>query len=167
MLILTNMIVWCLVLDERLDLWPLQYLAEKVFPLKLHSQSLMSSLLPWTTNLHAPVSIYLSLKDLMSLDIAYCLILISGPFIATPTISLTYHLFWKLKKRKKKKKISIKLKNIIYTTQWHQYTPPLILKKNIYKTIQLENCAIKQRKIKIKFKENQKITWNLERKSLN
>ena len=30
---------------------------------------------------------------------------------------------------KKKKKISIKLNNIIYTTQWHQYTPSLILKK--------------------------------------
>ena len=32
---------------------------------------------------------------------------------------------------KRKKKISIKLKNIIYTTQWHQYTPSLILKKNL------------------------------------
>ena len=124
----------------------------------------MPSLLPWTTNLHAPVSIYMSSKDLMLSDTAYCPILISRPFIPTPSISLTYHLFWK---KEKKKKISIKLKNIIYTTQWHQYTPPLILKKNIYKTIQLENCAIKQRKIKIKFKENQKITWNLERKSLN
>ena len=58
------------------------------------------------------------------------------------------------------KKISIKLKNIIYTTQWHQYTPSLILKKKkkTYKTILLEDCAIKQRKIKLKFKENQKIT---------
>ena len=66
-----------------------------------------------------------------------------------------------------KKKVCIKLKNIIYTTQWHQYTPSLILKKNLQKTIQLENYAIKQRKIKLKFKENQKITWKLERKSLN
>ena len=31
-------------------------------------------------------------------------------------------------------------------------------KKNTYKTILLEACAIKQRKIKLKFKENQKIT---------
>ena len=31
-------------------------------------------------------------------------------------------------------------------------------KKNTYTTILLEDCAIKQRKIKLKFKENQKIT---------
>ena len=60
---------------------------------------------------------------------------------------------------KKEKKISIKLKNIIYiyiyTTQWWQYTLSLILlkKKNTYKTILLEDCTIKQRKIKFKFKE--------------
>ena len=40
-------------------------------------------------------------------------------------------------------------------------------KKNTYTTILLEDCAIKQRKIKLKFKDNQKITWKLERKSLN
>ena len=53
---------------------------------------------------------------------------------------------------KKKKKISIKLKNIIYTTQWHQYTPSLILKKkkNTYTTILLEDCAIKPKKNQIK-----------------
>ena len=62
---------------------------------------------------------------------------------------------------KKEKKISIKLKNIIYiyiyTTQWWKYTLSLILfikkKKNTYKTILLEDCTIKQRKIKFKFKE--------------
>ena len=40
-------------------------------------------------------------------------------------------------------------------------------KKTTYKTILLEDCAIKQRKIKLKFKENQKITWKLKRKFLN
>ena len=74
-----------------------------------------------------------------------------------------------LEKKEKKKKISLKLN--IYTTQWQEYTPSLILKKkkkkNTYKTILLEACAIKQRKIKLKFKENQKITWKLEIKSLN
>ena len=65
------------------------------------------------------------------------------------------------------KKISIKLKNIIYTTQWHQYILALIYKNththththtHTYTPILLEECAIKQRKIKLKFKENQKIT---------
>ena len=81
------------------------------------------------------------------------------------TISLTYHLFWKTKRKENKYKIE---KHHIYTTQWQQYTQLLILKKkNTYKTILLEDCTIKQRKIKLKFKENQKITWKLERKSLN
>ena len=60
-----------------------------------------------------------------------------------------------------KKKYKVE-KHHIYTTQWQEF-----LKKNTYKTILLEACAIKQRKIKLKFKENQKITWKLERKSLN
>ena len=80
------------------------------------------------------------------------------------TISLTYHLFWRKKKRKK---ISIKLKNIIYTRQWHQYTHHWLLKKNTFTTILLEDCATKQRELKLKFKGNQKITWKLERKFLN
>ena len=71
------------------------------------------------------------------------------------------------KKRKEKENKSKVEKYHIYTTQWQEYTPSLILKKNTYKTILLEACAIKQRKIKLKFKENQKITWKLERKSLN
>ena len=61
----------------------------------------------------------------------------------------------------KKKKYKVE-KHHIYTTQWQEF-----LKKNTYKTILLEACAIKQRKIKLKFKKNQKITWKLERKSLN
>ena len=65
------------------------------------------------------------------------------------------------------KKISIKLKNIIYTRQWHQYTHHWLLKKNTFTTILLEDCATKQRELKLKFKGNQKITWKLERKFLN
>ena len=71
------------------------------------------------------------------------------------------------KKRKEKENKSKVEKYHIYTTQWQEYTPSLILKKNTYKTILLEACAIKQRKIKLKFKENQKITWKLKIKSLN
>ena len=89
MLIFTSMIVWCLVLDERSDLWPLLYLAEELFLLRLHSQSLMTSLLPRTTNLHAPVSIYLSSDDLISSDIAHGPIPISEPFIPTSTFATT------------------------------------------------------------------------------
>ena len=70
------------------------------------------------------------------------------------------------KKEKKENKYKVE-KHHICTTQWHQYTPSLILKKNTYTTILLEDCAIKQRKIKLKFKENQKMTWKLEGKSLN
>ena len=81
------------------------------------------------------------------------------------TISLTYHLFWR-KKEKKENKYKVE-KHHICTTQWHQYTPSLILKKNTYTTILLEDCTIKQGKIKLKFQENQKITRKLERKSLN
>ena len=66
-----------------------------------------------------------------------------------------------LEKKEKKKKISLKLKNIIYIQHndkniHHHWF--LKKKKNTYKTILLEACAIKQRKIKLKFKENQKIT---------
>ena len=78
------------------------------------------------------------------------------------------------KKKEKKKKISLKLKNIIYiqhndkNIHHHWFLKKKKKKKkNTYKTILLEACAIKQRKIKLKFKENQKITWKLERKSLN
>ena len=74
-------------------------------------------------------------------------------FLPEATISLTYHLFWK-KRKEKEKKISIELKNIIYI----QHNDKNFLKKHTYKTILLEACAIKQRKIKLKFKENQKIT---------
>ena len=70
------------------------------------------------------------------------------------------------KKEKKENKYKVE-KHHIYTTQWHQYSPSLILKKNTYTTILLEDCTIKQGKIKLKFQENQKITRKLERKSLN
>ena len=70
------------------------------------------------------------------------------------TISLTYHLFWKKKEKENKYKVE---KHHIYNTVTPIYTI-IDSKKNIYKTIQLENCAIKQRKIKLKFKESQKIT---------
>ena len=76
-----SMIMLCLVLDERSDLGPLFYLAEEVFLLGLHSQPLMAKLLPQTTNLYAPVNIYLSSDDLMSSDTAHGPISISGPFI--------------------------------------------------------------------------------------
>ena len=62
---------------------------------------------------------------------------------------------------KKEKKISINLKNIIYIYIHYTMTTIYIIidsKKNTYKTILLEDCTIKQRKIKLKFKENQKIT---------
>ena len=69
------------------------------------------------------------------------------------TISLTYHLFWKKENKYKVEKYHI------YNTMTAIYT---IIdskkKKNTYKTILLEDCTIKQRKIKLKFKENQKIT---------
>ena len=57
------------------------------------------------------------------------------------------------------KKKYIKLKNIIYiyNTMTTIYTI-IDSKKTTYKTILLEDCAIKQRKIKLKFKESQKIT---------
>ena len=87
------MIMLCLVLDERSDLGPLFYLAEEVFLLELYSQPLMAKLLPRTTNLYAPVNIYLSSDDLMSSDTAHGPISISGPFI--PTLRLPK------KKRKK------------------------------------------------------------------
>ena len=66
---------------------------------------------------------------------------------------------------KKEKKISIKLKNIIYIYIYNTMMTIYTIidsfykkKKNTYKTILLEDCTIKQRKIKLKFKENQKIT---------
>ena len=54
----------------------------------------------------------------------------------------------------------------IYNTMTPIYTI-IDSKKTTYKTILLEDCAIKQRKIKLKFEENQKITWKLKRKFLN
>ena len=92
-----SMIVLCLVLDERSDLGPLLYLAEEVFLLGLHSQPLMAKLLPRTTNLYAPVSIYLSLNNLMSSDTTHGPISISRPFI--PTL--------RLPKKKKKKSLGV------------------------------------------------------------
>ena len=89
-----SMIVLCLVLDERSDLGPLLYLAEEVFLLGLHSQPLMAKLLPRTTNLYAPVSIYLSLNNLMSSDTTHGPISISRPFI--PKL--------RMQKKKKRKK---------------------------------------------------------------
>ena len=63
-------------------------------------------------------------------------------------------------KKRKENKYKVEKHHIyiyIYTTQWWQYTLSLILfikkKKNTYKTILLEDCTIKQRKIKFKFKE--------------
>ena len=61
---------------------------------------------------------------------------------------------------KKEKKISIKLKNIIYIYIYNTMMTIYTIidsfykkKKNTYKTILLEDCTIKQRKIKFKFKE--------------
>ena len=67
------------------------------------------------------------------------------------TISLTYHLFWKKENKYKVEKYHI------YNTMTPIYTI-IDSKKITYKTILLEDYAIKQRKIKLKFKENQKIT---------
>ena len=67
------------------------------------------------------------------------------------TISLTYHLFWKKESMYKVEKYHI------YNTMTPIYTI-IDSKKTTYKTILLEDYAIKQRKIKLKFKENQKIT---------
>ena len=67
------------------------------------------------------------------------------------TISLTYHLFWKKESMYKVEKYHI------YNTMTPIYTI-IDSKKITYKTILLEDYAIKQRKIKLKFKENQKIT---------
>ena len=61
-----------------------------------------------------------------------------------------------LEKKKKENKYKVE-KHHIYNTMTPIYTI-IDSKKNTYKTILLEDCAIKQRKIKLKFKENQKIT---------
>ena len=54
------------------------------------------------------------------------------------------------------KKKSIKLK-----TSWHQYTSSLILKTHTHTPTHpiTTSRLYKQRKIKLKFKDNQKITW--------
>ena len=83
MFILANMITCCLVLDEGSNLWPLPRLAEEVLLLEQHFQFLMTKLLPRTINLHAFISIYLSLDYLMSSGTAHGLIPVSGPFIPT------------------------------------------------------------------------------------
>ena len=83
MFILTNMITCCLVLDEGSNLWPLPRLAEEVLLLGQHFQFLMTKLLPRTINLHAFISIYLSLDYLMSSGTAHGLIPVFRPFIPT------------------------------------------------------------------------------------
>ena len=97
MFILTNMITCCLVLNEGSNLWPLPHLAEEVLLLGQHFQFLMTKLLPRTINLHAFISIYLSLDYLMSSSTAHGLILVSGPFI--PTIAPRNSFFFSLGKR--------------------------------------------------------------------
>ena len=97
MFILANMITCCLVLDEGSNLWPLPRLAEEVLLLGQHFQFLMTKLLPRTINLHAFISIYLSLDYLMSSGTAHGLIPVSGPFI--PTIAPRNSFFFSLGKR--------------------------------------------------------------------
>ena len=82
------MITCCLVLDKGLDLGPFLCLAEEMFLLGLHFQSLMTRLLPWITNLYALVSTYLSSDDLISSHTAHGPTPISEPFI--PTYIHTY-----------------------------------------------------------------------------
>ena len=48
----------------------------------------MTRLLLWTTNLYAPVNMYLSSDDLISSDTAHGPIPISGPFIPTVAIQI-------------------------------------------------------------------------------
>ena len=63
-----------------------------------------------------------------------------------------------LEKRKKKKEKKYKVeKHHIYNTMTPIYTI-IDSKKTTYKIILFEDYAIKQRKIKLKFKDNQKIT---------
>ena len=90
MLILASMIACCLALEKGSDLGPLLYLAEEMFLLGLHFQSLMTRLLPWITNLYAPVSTYLSSDDLISSDTTHDPIPISRPFIPTHTYTHTH-----------------------------------------------------------------------------
>ena len=78
-----------------------------------------------------------------------CPSMLHDPFIDLPPIL-----------EKKEKKISIKLKNIIYIYIYNTMMTIYTIidsfykkKKNTYKTILLEDCTIKQRKIKFKFKE--------------
>ena len=59
------------------------------------------------------------------------------------TISLTYHLFWKKENKYKVEKYHI------YNTMTPIYTI-IDSKKTTYKTILLEDCAIKQKKNQIK-----------------
>ena len=83
MLILASMIACCLVLDKGSDLGPLLCLAEEVFLLGLHSQLLMTRLLPQTINLYASISINLSSDYLMSSNTSHGPLPIYGPFIPT------------------------------------------------------------------------------------
>ena len=69
-------------------------------------------------------------------------------------ISLTYHLFWENRKENKYKLE----KHHIYKTMTPIYTSLIVKKKNTFTTILLEDCATKQRELKLKFKGNQKIT---------
>jgi len=59
----------------------------------------MTRLLPQTTNLYAPVSVYLSLDDLISSDTAHDLISISGPFIPTLLMIIFFLLIFNKIKR--------------------------------------------------------------------
>ena len=83
MLILISMTVWCVVLDERLGLWPLPCLAEEVSLLGLHSQPFTARLFSQPTNLYVLVNVILSFDNLMSLDTAHDPISISVPLILT------------------------------------------------------------------------------------
>ena len=58
------------------------------------------------------------------------------------TISLTYHLFWKKKRKEKENKSKVE-KYHIYTTQWQEYTPSLILKKKKKKKTHTKQYYVK------------------------
>ena len=94
MFILTNMITCCLVLNEGSNLWPLPRLAEEVLLLGQHFQFLMTKLLPRTINLHAFISIYLSLDYLMSSGTAHGLIPVFRPFIPTIAPRISFFFPW-------------------------------------------------------------------------
>ena len=74
------------------------------------------------------------------------------------TISLTYHLFWG-KKEKKENKYKVE-KHHICTTQWHQYTPSLILlkkKKTHTKQYYLKTVQLNKEKSNSNLKNTKKL----------